>query len=198
MAKATHYGHCQCCGALQKLPSGLLSNHGYTVEHGWFEGVCYGARHLPFEQSKDLIEGLIKRAQERAQELRKEADEYLANPSANGIKRHVYVKNDRYGSGNYQWIEDNIFKVTKYYDDSNDSYIVFYWDEKHSFGFGPDRAAEYQHFENLADAVKHERGQWYNFLLKKAAETDNYITWQQERIKNWKPAELEEIKKAIA
>lgn len=55
MAKATHAGHCQACGRLQRLPSGNLSLHGYTVDHGWFSGVCQGAKHLPFEQSIDQI-----------------------------------------------------------------------------------------------------------------------------------------------
>lgn len=55
--KATHQGTCQVCGAAQKLPNDLLSLHGYTVEHSFFEGVCKGAKNLPFELNKDLIEG---------------------------------------------------------------------------------------------------------------------------------------------
>lgn len=41
--KATHSGECQCCGRKQKLPKGRLSNHGYTVEWGFFSGTCFGA-----------------------------------------------------------------------------------------------------------------------------------------------------------
>ena len=37
MAKATHIGTCQCCGSQQKLPSGVLSNHGYTEESFYLE-----------------------------------------------------------------------------------------------------------------------------------------------------------------
>jgi len=63
--KATNKGTCQCCGSVQKLPSGVLSNHGYTVEFGWFNGTCQGAKHLPFEQSKELVEGFIGQAKSR-------------------------------------------------------------------------------------------------------------------------------------
>ena len=60
MTKATHFGECQICGSAQLLPNGLLSKHGYTVKWGFFSGVCAGAGHLPFEQSKDQIAGVIQ------------------------------------------------------------------------------------------------------------------------------------------
>lgn len=59
MSKATHSGTCQCCGSHQKLPSGKLSKHGYTVENGWFNGVCMGAGHEPIEVSKSLLPRII-------------------------------------------------------------------------------------------------------------------------------------------
>lgn len=57
--KATHYGTCQLCGSLQKLPNGVLAIHGYQVHWHEFHGVCRGTGHLPFEQSKDLAEQQI-------------------------------------------------------------------------------------------------------------------------------------------
>lgn len=62
---ATHRGHCQLCGSLQKLPKGMLSLHGYKVTHGFFSGVCGGAKALPFEQSIALIAQHIALAQTR-------------------------------------------------------------------------------------------------------------------------------------
>lgn len=49
--KATHIGECQICGRRQMLPGGVLSKHGYTVDHGFFSGICAGAHKLPFEKS---------------------------------------------------------------------------------------------------------------------------------------------------
>lgn len=58
--KATHVGICQICGREQKLPGGRLSVHGYTVERGWFEGVCPGSGHLPFEQDRQRLGKVIE------------------------------------------------------------------------------------------------------------------------------------------
>jgi hypothetical protein len=58
--KATQIGTCQICGSTQKLPSGRLAKHGYTVEYGWgFNGVCNGSGRLPFEISKDYAESAL-------------------------------------------------------------------------------------------------------------------------------------------
>jgi hypothetical protein len=62
--KATHYGTCQLCGSLQKLPDGVLANHGYQVDWHQFHGICHGAGHPPFEQSKDFAEAQLKRSEE--------------------------------------------------------------------------------------------------------------------------------------
>jgi hypothetical protein len=62
--KATHYGTCQLCGSLQKLPDGVLALHGYQVDWNQFHGICHGAGQLPFEQSKDVAEAQLKRSEE--------------------------------------------------------------------------------------------------------------------------------------
>lgn len=51
--KATHNGTCQICGRLQALPSDKLSLHGYDVKHGYFNGICPGAGHVPLEVSRE-------------------------------------------------------------------------------------------------------------------------------------------------
>jgi hypothetical protein len=65
--KATHRGTCQCCGRLQKLPGGLLSKHGYTVDWGYFNGVCWGAHHQPLELDRKILDGAILRLNEEAE-----------------------------------------------------------------------------------------------------------------------------------
>ena len=52
--KATHYGTCQLCGSLQKLPGGVLATHGYQIEWHQFHGICRGTGFAPFEKSKRL------------------------------------------------------------------------------------------------------------------------------------------------
>jgi len=42
-------GHCQCCGNDQAYTRGTIAQHGYTVKHGYFEGVCYGHQYAPLE-----------------------------------------------------------------------------------------------------------------------------------------------------
>ena len=85
MMKATHSGHCQACGRLQKLPDGKLAKHGYTIAHGFFSGTCVGSHHLPFEVSCDLLPRFIEAAKTHLlgvesfqAELRKPATEPVA------------------------------------------------------------------------------------------------------------------------
>jgi hypothetical protein len=68
--KATKIGTCQICGSAQKLPSGRLAKHGYTVEYGWgFNGVCNGSGKLPFEISKEYAEETLSCSKTRLENL---------------------------------------------------------------------------------------------------------------------------------
>lgn len=47
---------CQICGREIKAGRGLIALHGYQRPgHGWQTQSCYGARHLPFEVSRDRL-----------------------------------------------------------------------------------------------------------------------------------------------
>ena len=72
--KSTHYGTCQLCGSSQKLPSGVLAQHGYQIHWHQFSGICKGSGHLPFEQSKDVAEKQIVRSEEYLQSNAKPVD----------------------------------------------------------------------------------------------------------------------------
>ena len=61
--KATHFGTCQLCGSFQKLPGGVLADHGYNLNWGSFVGTCHGSRRAPFEQSKAYVEAEIANGQ---------------------------------------------------------------------------------------------------------------------------------------
>jgi hypothetical protein len=62
--KATHLGTCQLCGSFQKLPNGVLADHGYNINWGSFVGVCSGSRRAPFEQDKSYAEAQVVRAKQ--------------------------------------------------------------------------------------------------------------------------------------
>ena len=52
-------GHCQCCGNQQAVVSGHMSKHGYTVEHGWFQGVCTGESYKPIELERTVTNKIM-------------------------------------------------------------------------------------------------------------------------------------------
>jgi len=66
--KATHNGTCQACGRAQAAMYGgnEMSNHGYTVTWGYFNGVCSGAGKPPLEVSREWCDGVIKWLHEEA------------------------------------------------------------------------------------------------------------------------------------
>jgi hypothetical protein len=51
---------CQCCGRRFLANTGLMAHHGYQRPGGgWQTASCYGARHLPFEVSRDTLGDMI-------------------------------------------------------------------------------------------------------------------------------------------
>ena len=57
----THRGHCQACGRVQAVDTAnnLLAKHGYTVDFGYFDGVCTGSDRKPLEVDKSFSEATI-------------------------------------------------------------------------------------------------------------------------------------------
>ena len=51
-------GNCQHCGRDQAVTRGRMAQHGYTLDYGYFNGVCNGHRHAPLQaerQHADLM-----------------------------------------------------------------------------------------------------------------------------------------------
>jgi hypothetical protein len=175
--KATHYGHCQACGRRQLLPGGVLADHGYSIEHGWRNGVCYGAGHAPYEQSCALIESTIAAAKARAAELRAQADAQAAVPLGDlSCWLRVYHRelSNRSRGSVYLWekgrIEGEGFEA---------EFVCAYKRER--LNSGPVRAAvRAQVFRQV----------YAKALLERAAGEDAYAARQAERIAGWAPAEL--------
>lgn len=51
-------GHCQMCGREQAV-RGVMAHHGYTVDNGYFNGVCSGHDYAPIERERSEADALI-------------------------------------------------------------------------------------------------------------------------------------------
>jgi hypothetical protein len=70
-------GNCQCCGRQQAVKNGMMAKHGYTVEHGWFNGVCSGERHAPIQVSRAETDKIIADIKAEIPELLKQAEQVI-------------------------------------------------------------------------------------------------------------------------
>jgi hypothetical protein len=62
-------GNCQCCGNDQAVVSGYASKHGYTVNNGWFNGVCSGQHYEPIQVSRVQTDRVIESVRKSVTEL---------------------------------------------------------------------------------------------------------------------------------
>lgn len=70
-------GNCPCCGRDQAvLSSGHMSKHGYTVDNGWFNGVCSGERFQPMQVQREVTDQLVVQVRREAKELEAAADDF--------------------------------------------------------------------------------------------------------------------------
>ncbi len=202
--KATHIGTCQCCGSSQKLPGGVLSKHGYTVDWGFFSGVCQGAGYLPFEQSCDLIEKFIKLAKANLAYLIEQKTKWLQpveGPKAWVQKyRNAHYSNGKGVKGAYYWEEVVISEEVKIIGSGSDAfeYRTFsYPVEKKSYhgdgrietGFGENAP------KTLAEVCAFQNAKYAATFDAKIASARQYIAWQQKRVAEWKPGTLTPLAK---
>jgi hypothetical protein len=190
MAKAaTHFGTCQVCGSRQKLPSGVLAKHGYTLKFGFFSGTCWGSDALPFEQSKDLIEGAIARATKRAAELDLEAAEFERPATAPKARAHVYkdrAQCEPYEKPGYAWVDGTI-EARRMHGGYRFAIITA---KGHAFGVSDG----YNYDATEVDVATHNNREWAQQLRKWAQDAREYAEWQKGRIANWQPKELDPVK----
>lgn len=187
MAKATHRGTCQICGKLHKLPGGLLASHGYTVDHGFFNGTCWGSWNKPFEESKDLIELAIYKGDESATEIEGESSRLKDGALEDGdlAWQHICV--------NYRfiWMNVKVIAESKDFLDGSGSFLQFSY--LHN---GRKTPITLFGMKSLDDARRHLNRQYATLSLDVTAKRfRNYVKWQQRRIKDWKTQPLTEIEK---
>jgi hypothetical protein len=71
-------GNCQCCGHQQAVVNGRMSKHGYTVENGWFSGVCSGRNYAPMQVSLERTDSFVANQRDEMPALIAQADKVKA------------------------------------------------------------------------------------------------------------------------
>jgi hypothetical protein len=67
-------GNWQCCGNDQAVVRGYASKHGYTVNNGWFNGVCSGQHYEPVQVSRVQADRIVESVRESVAALRVELE----------------------------------------------------------------------------------------------------------------------------
>lgn len=65
-------GNCQCCGNDQAVVRGYASKHGYTVDNGWFNGVCSGQNYEPIQVSRVQADRIVESVRQSIVKIEKE------------------------------------------------------------------------------------------------------------------------------
>jgi len=187
--KATNKGTCQCCGAIQKLPNGKLSKHGYTVDWGMFSGTCQGAGELPFEQSTDLIEKFINQSKFHITKLNEEIEKTALLVDADAVWFNRYVPATYSYKSHYVWEKRGIIL------EKGINYSHWKWERletdtkdvnRGSVGIGNGESL-------IEDAVKYENAKYIKSLKNKIDGVSKYIQWQEGRIVDWKEEPLKPL-----
>jgi len=86
--QATHAGSCQICGRKHKIDvkTGRIAAHGYTLEHGWQNGVCIGSHNLPYERSANKLVWFVPHLEGM---LQRNNDRYVAAMEKHGLTPEV-------------------------------------------------------------------------------------------------------------
>ncbi len=176
--KATHYGTCQACGRVQKLPGpGVLSKHGYNVAHGFFSGVCAGSGELPYELSCEKIKGFIAAAETQISQLRitgTRLEERATEPKA---WVHTYCRNI-----GYTWTEVTIIESIQT-GSSGSSWATFHYE----FEGKPVRVENYNRLSLLDLCTRFNRQFSERTVRSEIAILRRYMRWQEDRIIRWIP-----------
>jgi hypothetical protein len=69
-------GNCQCCGNEQAVVGSLMSKHGYTVQNGWFSGVCEGRNFKPMQVSRIETDNIVASIRIQIPKLLAQAEQY--------------------------------------------------------------------------------------------------------------------------
>ena len=187
-AKATHQGQCQICDRLQKLPNNTLSQHGYKVEFGFFNGVCLGSKQEPYELSCNLIKEILPSVNSYVERLY-EKKVCLSKPALTlDCFNYVWIKGSDGMRGYYDWRKGVLTTEKK----CND--YGYSWEEV-SFRFD-EYTTEVRNSENLSllELATQLNSEYVTkFLIPLIKQTEGEIKRLERKINNWELQELKPI-----
>jgi hypothetical protein len=89
-----------------------MSKHGYTVEHGWFSGVCTGQHFAPLQRDRSQLDAIIAQVKADCVALREHAAKLEAGTvspkEAKSGKRVQVEKADAWGRPRMQWADEYV------------------------------------------------------------------------------------------
>ena len=175
--RATHKGQCQCCGAVQKLPNGVLSQHGYRVLWNSFSGICAGASYPPYEVSCNLIASFIVSAKgQKAHYEKFQAELRQPATEAKGWW-HEYISGGWTAKSRYAW---NLVEIRV-----RPGHIRTLQFKNHEGVW--DRFDMYDYsWKTLLDVATIMNKARADALNSDIAALERYIAWQTQRVTDWK------------
>ena len=186
MKAATHRGTCQVCGHVQKLPGGELSRHGYTKRWGFFSGTCPGSGWRPFEVAHDRIRGAITDTQQAIGRLEAESAALMAAPIESPAASAPFLRYNAFARGR---VETSVAVYEDPRDGGRGVRLVF-----------PDGKVEYgitHGFRNVEVTVTKLREERRARIAQAIAQRAEYIAWQEQRIREWAPGELQPVEPTV-
>ncbi|AWN08564.1 hypothetical protein HOV04_gp62 [Xanthomonas phage XcP1] len=67
-------GNCQCCGRQHAYQRGAIAKHGYTVDNGYFNGVCTGNQYEPIQLDRKMTDTIVAMVRGQVADARSRAD----------------------------------------------------------------------------------------------------------------------------
>jgi len=186
--RATHAGQCQACGSTQKLPLGVLAQHGYEVKWHQFEGVCVGHGHLPYELSAELLPGLIEAAKVRRERML-DAQRDLRIPTSENRVDYVFNRYDRrFAFGEAAHVE------TETRARGDHSWLLYFAvAERDGLREGVPSYLTPAEVTDALSLVNHLRQRNADDIEPRILAETSYIKWQTKRLADWKVRPLREV-----
>lgn len=206
--KHTHTGECQVCGAHQAISNDdrhWIAKHGYSVDHGFFNGTCWGSDAQPLELSKDLLDEAIRRVEVQCESERKSHANVEAMAGTTKGWHTIPVPKDDplYRITHERTLFGEFFEVFTPYahqEKPDDGYnkVMFRSDSRYDGdkegGKEYDPSKQGYHYRDALDAGKVTQERELRNIADRIADMTRYIKWQIERKKKWKVQKLQPVK----
>lgn len=101
-------GNCQICGRDHAFIGAKMAQHGYTVEYGFFNGVCDGHKYLPVQKDITKLRQVQEHLRTEGQKNIERAEKLIA-----GKIRPEFVTRKTYPNGRHR---DAVVEMIKWED----------------------------------------------------------------------------------